>query len=461
MTQSQPTQGKNPSPEKHRSIEELATMLKEAAIFIGKRVINREEVIEQAFCALLTGEHLLLQSRTGVGKTLLAEQIFGMFEGASIFRVQASKEQQPDTFFGGLDIEQLKTGIIRHNTTGSLVESQFGFIDEIFDANDFTLRALLSLLNERRLIRGVQNVASPIHTVIAATNYLRISEVTEALLDRFMYKALILPDKEPFNQYKISQNYLRHGGKTINPPAKIPFDMLQYLNRMITGNDAEFSISIKPEDLYFTNIVVRQFEFLRNRALRESHKGQSTAQYNDFYISPRTQAKSLDLLRALAVLRARTHVTHDDISKLYFIFATVGVPEEIALFKKAFTTVQNSLVSTNGFEQIATLLAFETLLQHIREDRSLMEHSLGELTDTPTRRSFRDWFNEVFGGLDKTVGQNRRSLETFIQEFIPASDEVRELKVSVENLMTKVFQELEREQAREIEFAQRRKERGL
>ena len=52
------------------SIEEVAAQLKEAAAFIGKRVINREEVIEQATCALLTSEHLLLQSRTGAGKSL-------------------------------------------------------------------------------------------------------------------------------------------------------------------------------------------------------------------------------------------------------------------------------------------------------------------------------------------------------------------------------------------------------
>ncbi len=436
------------------SIEEISLKLKAAAQFIGQRVVNREEVIEQAFCALLTGEHMLLQSRTGVGKTLLAEQIFGMFDGARIFRVQASKEQQPDTFFGGLDIELLKTGIIKHNTTGSLVESEFGFIDEIFDANDFTLRALLSLLNERRLIRGVQNAPAAIHTVIASTNYLRVTEVTEALLDRFMFKALILPDKEPYNQFKIAQKYLQHGGKTVSPPAHIPFAELMKMHHIITGYDDQYRISIKPEDLYFMNLVVRHFEFLRNRALRESHKGQSSAHYNDFYISPRTQAKSIDLLRALALLRARTHVTHEDISKLYFVFATVGVPEEISLYKKAFQTVQNSLLSSNGFDQISTLLAFETLLMHIREDHSLINMSLGEMTQTPARRTFVEWFKETFGGIDKTVMQNRRSLEKFIGEFVPASDEVRELKVSVEQLMTKVFQEIEREQARAQEKSQ-------
>src|SRR5580692_1893876 len=97
--------------------------------FVQERVVNREEVVEQIFLAMLTGEHILLESRTGVGKTLLAEQVFRMFEGARTFKVQASKEQQPDTYFGGLLLDELKQGRLIHNTDGSLVESEFGFID--------------------------------------------------------------------------------------------------------------------------------------------------------------------------------------------------------------------------------------------------------------------------------------------------------------------------------------------
>ncbi|MFM7774403.1 MAG: hypothetical protein ACKO9V_06095, partial [Candidatus Kapaibacterium sp.] len=93
----------------------------------------------------------------------------------------------------------------------------------------------------------------------------------------------------------------------------------------------------------------------------------------------------------------------------------------------------------------------ETLLMHIREDHELINLSLGELTQSPTRRSFFDWFKETFGGMDKTVAQNQRSLEAFLAEFSPACDEVRELKAAVEQLMTKVFQEIEREQARKKE----------
>src|SRR5438270_11095077 len=190
----------------------------------------------------------------------MTEQIFNMFQGARLFKVQASKEQQPDTYFGGINIEELKKGRIIHNTEGSLIESEFGFIDEIFDANDYTLRALLTTLNERALVRGIQQMPAAIHTVIAATNYLRISEITEALLDRFLFKALISPDKDPFVQYQISEQYLRASGNVIQPEKKISYEWLKYASGIIKGEAKDNIITFSPEMVYFTNLVIRHYE---------------------------------------------------------------------------------------------------------------------------------------------------------------------------------------------------------
>jgi dGTP triphosphohydrolase len=84
-----------------------------------------------------------------------------------------------------------------------------------------------------------------------------------------------------------------------------------------------------------------------------------------------------------------------------------------------------------------------------------LEQPLGELATTPIRRTFIEWFKETFGGVDKTVAHNRRQLEQFIADFIPATEEVRELKIAVERLMTRVFQEIERDMAREAERRRR------
>ena len=152
-------------------LEQVNAQFRSAIGFVNRRIINRTEVIDQIFSAMLMREHALIQSWTGAAKSLLAQQIFNMFDGARIFQVQASKEQQPDTYFGGLDIEELKKGRIMHNTADSLVESEFGFIDEIFDANDYTLRALLTTLNERDkatiiMVTHDENMAKRTHRLI-------------------------------------------------------------------------------------------------------------------------------------------------------------------------------------------------------------------------------------------------------------------------------------------------------
>ena len=57
---------------------------------IGETVIGRSDIIMQAIYAILTGEHMLLLSRTGMAKSFLASSIFNIFEGARIFASQAS-----------------------------------------------------------------------------------------------------------------------------------------------------------------------------------------------------------------------------------------------------------------------------------------------------------------------------------------------------------------------------------
>ena len=121
---------------------------------IGETVIGRSDIIMQAIYAILTGEHMLLLSRTGMAKSYLASSIFNIFEGARIFSSQASKDQTPDNYFGPYNIEEFRKGRIRHNIKGSIIEANLVFLDEFFDASDVVLRSLLSVLNERKFING-------------------------------------------------------------------------------------------------------------------------------------------------------------------------------------------------------------------------------------------------------------------------------------------------------------------
>lgn len=404
-------------------IEQLIEKFHRAKEFVGWRMINREKVIQQSFYAILTGDHQLLQSRTGAGKTMLAEQIFAMFDGVRVFRVQASKEQMPDTYFGALDIEELKRGRIVHNTEGSLVESEFGFIDEIFDANDYTLRALLSLLNERALIRGAQYIPAKVHTVIAATNYLRVTEITEAILDRFIYKALVLPDKDPYVQYRIAKEYMKYSGKIAPPKEKISYHELQLLHSIVVNQNTEFEIEIYPELLYIMNLVIRHYEYTRNRQMKLAE-----GSGKEFYISPRTQAKAQDLLRAVALWQKRWKVLPEDIKELKFLFATIGVEEEESAFEKSFDSVYRSITASNALEQMRLLLEFADLFDHLRRNPHLWHQPLHQLEQYPFRRGVLEWLKDALAGGESLFEQNKRMIQKALDSIVPVGEEVRQLK---------------------------------
>jgi len=412
--------------------------LKAAMEFVERRVINRSEVVEQIFLALLLGEHVLIESRTGVGKTLLAGQVFAMFNGARTFKVQASKEQQPDTYFGGLDIEELKKGRIIHNTEGSLIESEFGFIDEIFDANDYTLRALLTTLNERALVRGIQQMPAAIHTVIAATNYLRISEITEALLDRFLFKALTTPDKDPFIQYQISEQYLRASGNILQPQKKISYEWLKYASCIVKGEIEDRTITLSPEILYFTNLVIRHYEVQRNRMMQE-RPHEERARQKDFYISPRTQAKALDLVRGLAFLKGRTAVDKSDVSRLNYLLCTSGIPSERALFQKSYETLSHLYGASGGFEQLAQMLMLEEILRRFKNDPSLLKKPIAELEGIQAKRSLISWAKETFGSADADIEEKKRTTERFLSQIQPVTEDLKQLKTHLEKEIKSVF----------------------
>ena len=274
---------------------------------ISENVIGRSEIIRQAMFAILTGEHMLLLSRTGMAKSYLAQYIFNTFEGARIFSSQASKDQTPDNYFGPYNIEEFKKGRIRHNIKGSIIEANLVFLDEFFDASDVVLRSLLTVLNERKFINGSEQIDTAVHTAIATANYMRMNEVTEAVLDRFTYKSIIPENTNVYNQLLIDHTYAMSGGKPVEPEQKIFFNQILYLYEIIKNKNRNIRIET-PDFIYFMkNVLVDKF-------MSEMRK----SDYN-YFLSPRKIAKLGDFLRASALLNNRFQVNTDDLKEMYHL----------------------------------------------------------------------------------------------------------------------------------------------
>ena len=390
---------------------------------ISEKVIGREEIVRQAIFAILTAEHMLLLSRTGMAKSYLANYIFNTFEGARVFASQASKDQTPDNYFGPYNIDEFKKGKIRHNIKGSIIEANLVFLDEFFDASDVVLRSLLSVLNERKFVNGSEQIDVAVHSAVATANYMRMNEVTEAVLDRFTYKSIIPEDADVYKQLLIDHTYGFSKGKPVEPEKKIYFNQILYLSDIIRNNNRDIVIEI-PDFIYFMKNT------LVNRFVSEMRK----SDYN-FFISPRKQAKLADFLRASALINNRYEVNMDDLKEMYVALCTLNSFVSIKAKDKSEKDVyldayQQTMVhfnSTGALHQAEYLLNVRKILQEVREnpdkrDAILQKKHLLDGLLTIIRKVFPSRKKE------EEEKFTIESLKKGVLDLNPAVEEVAELK---------------------------------
>ncbi|PKL37973.1 MAG: hypothetical protein CVV44_12455 [Spirochaetae bacterium HGW-Spirochaetae-1] len=392
---------------------------------ISENVIDRDEIVRQAFFAILTGEHMLLLSRTGMAKSFLTNYIFHTFQGARIFSSQASKDQTPDNYFGPYNIDEFKKGRIRHNVRGSIIEANLVFLDEFFDASDVVLRSLLSVLNERKFINGQEQIDAAVHTAIATANYMRMNEVTEAVLDRFTYKSIIPENHHVYSQLLIDHTYAFTMGEPVYTEKKIYFDQILYLHNIIKNKNKEIKVEIPDFTYFMKNVIVNKF-------VSEMRK----SDYN-FFISPRKQAKLGDFLRAYALINNRLEVTLDDIKDMHLALCTLNSyvsvkakdKSEKDVFLDAYQQTMTHFKVTGAIQQIEFLLNVRKIFQELRENPDKRDQIL-------ERKNF---IEGILSLLKKILpGRNRgdepltiENLRRNVVELNPAVEEVSELKEGI------------------------------
>ena len=388
-------------------------------------VIDREDIVKQAFFAILTGEHMLLLSRTGMAKSFLATYIFNTFEGARVFSAQASKDQTPDNYFGPYNIEEFKKGRIKHNVMGSVIEANLVFLDEFFDASDVVLRSLLSVLNERKFINGQEQIDTAVHTAVATANYMRLNEVTEAVLDRFTYKAIIPENSNSYTQFLIDRTYESTRGNPSYSEKKINFDQILYLTDVIKNRSKDLRIDF-PDIIYFMkNVVVNRFV----GEMRKHDQG--------YFISPRKTAKLSDFLRANALMNNRFEVLVEDLGEMYIPLCTANSyisvkakdKSERDVFLDTFRQTMTHFSVSGAFNQAEFLLNVRRLFQEMKENPA-----------------GRDVILQQKGLIDGLVGILKRlfpgrtraddsvsveSLKRSVMELNPAVAEIEELKQGI------------------------------
>lgn len=306
--------GREGSLDIHESIETL----KAAMDRVSNRVVGRERLVEQTALAILSREHQLIFSRTGTAKTLYAQSVFGEFD-AETFSIQLTKGTAEEAVVGAYDLKEFNAGRIWHRTQNSIVTADFAFLDEFMDANDMVLRSILGILNERRFTKGEQIQDAKLHTAIAVTNYLRQSEMSEAVMDRFLFRAKLPPEASTLNEMLIDRVYGRYNGKVVRPDKPLPIEVPHDLAKIVKGENPDRLITASYSVLFLKNQIIRKYVEL---ATNERRKIDSKAE--GLYVSPRTIAKARDVLNASALLNHRFEVNGDDLRALRFVLTTIS-----------------------------------------------------------------------------------------------------------------------------------------
>lgn len=301
--------GKQLKPGIRKAVDRLNKMFES----LGSYFIDRSTELEQIKLALLTKEHALQKGEPGTAKSLMSKTVFESISGSSLFAIQFTKFMSEDYIFGPPNIKKLREeGVIVHNTKGSLVDCDFAFIDEAFDGSDVLLRSTLEVLNERTFTRSGTVIHAPLHTAILTSNYVRDEEVTEAFLDRILFKTEVQPIQDGDGRMQMYRNALSRTGKNIS---KVKFSDLKDVVAFIDSDEVTISDTV----LAVFDEVVREF------------KRQTTK-----VVSDRTCVKMLKVLKASAVLHGRKSALLEDVLSIQTALCMASNVQEQQVFENVY-----------------------------------------------------------------------------------------------------------------------------
>ncbi|MCC7229430.1 MAG: AAA family ATPase [Fimbriimonadaceae bacterium] len=348
--------------------QEALASIEAAFEHLRAHFFGRDAVLEQILYALLTKEHALIIGDRGLAKSRLARSVFAQFEATRPpFSLQLTRSTSVGQLVGGLDLVAFERGTYIHNLDGYIVKANFAFLDELFDANDFVLRALNGILNEREFLNGPQIEPAVLHTAIGTTNFIRDTRESRAVLDRLLFKCVVHRAESTLERFAIRREFITSHGGTVNAASgkAIPYAYLNKLSRIIQGESPNHSIKAPPHILVMLDQIISDFE-------KEVSEKRSDER---FVYSDRSKNKAIHVVMASALRSGRTTAEVRDLAALRFLIPTVGSRDEEEVFNHALDLTVKAFTSRDR-ESVDQAAAIVDLVQEAVE-----RHRLGTLNE--------------------------------------------------------------------------------
>ncbi|RLG84505.1 MAG: MoxR family ATPase, partial [Thermoprotei archaeon] len=191
-------------------------------------------------------------------------------------------------------INALKQGKYVRITRNKLPEAEIAFIDEIFNANSAILNMLLTIMNERILYDGYNEIKVPLWTMIAASNNVPDEPELQALYDRFLYRHFVKPvGEDKWSKlldavWKIEAGYYEKAEPVLN------MDSIRALNKL----------------LFEVNLEKIKEKLVKIYAILEDH---------GIHLTDRRKGKALKAIAASALLSKRMVAVEEDLLVLRLV----------------------------------------------------------------------------------------------------------------------------------------------
>lgn len=309
---------------KQKPTDHIRKTIRDARDFLCGHFVEREGVADLIFYAILNKQHVLFYGDPGTAKTAMFRALLSCFDNSTrTFKMTMSKYLPEEAVIGPLNPKKLRDdGLYEHNTSGTLVDCHLAYLDEIFDANDATLRSMLEILNERTFTKGHQFQKSPLMSAFMSSNFMRTEKNIAAFVDRIVFRANVSYLKNRDSRRKMLRNFINGGENAAFEGTKLSLEDIHCAQEAI-------------KKITISDGVLKTYEEIVTETGVQLKRPVSDRKYNQM----------IRVIQTSAFLNGRTEANVEDLRALRFCLVVVGDINETNLFdtvyaKKAVKSVE-------------------------------------------------------------------------------------------------------------------------